>query len=100
MFNILQGRLDPAFYGLPGATWAKSTKIVSLAFNPRGNDTRPSGERLLHPVLLDIGWSEATIPNMTIKTGSAEHYLIFENRYLNRGSQPMVYPSSHLYVCY
>ena len=66
-------------------------KIVSLAFNTRGSDTRSSGERLLHPVLLDIGWSEATIPNVTMKTGSVEHYLIHEHRYMNRGSQPIVY---------
>lgn len=73
-------------------------KIVSFVFNTRGGDTRPSGERLLHPILLDVGWSEATIPDVTMKAGSVKHYRIHENRFLNRGSERMVYQPCNLCV--
>ncbi|KAK2462407.1 hypothetical protein APHAL10511_005713 [Amanita phalloides] len=89
LYYILKDKLDPTTYGLPRATCATSLKVFSLAFNTRGRDTRPSGERLLHPMLLDIGWSEATIPDISLKPGSAKHFLIYEHRYMNQGSQSM-----------
>ncbi|KAF8621958.1 hypothetical protein AX15_007388 [Amanita polypyramis BW_CC] len=89
LYYILQGKLDPFTYDLPSATWAKSLRIFSLSFNTKWNDTRPSGERLQHPILLDVGWSEATVPGVTTKPSATKYCQIFENRFMNRGSQRM-----------
>ena len=88
---ILNNRLDPNNYGLPGATWKSTLKVLSLAFNTRAKDTRPSSERRSHPWLVDIGWSEAAIPDIwTPKGGSTKHYRVYEERYMSAGGIAMV----------
>lgn len=88
--SILNDRLDPNNYGLPEATWKGTLKVLSLAFNTRARDTRPSSERRSHPWLVDVGWSEAVVPDVrSPKEGSTKHYRMYEERYMNAGGVAM-----------
>ena len=90
LYCVLNGTLNPVKYGLPEATWKRTLRVGSLAFNIRSGDTRPSYERLMYPSLVDIGWSEATIPDISAKPGSSTHFRVQEQRYMNAGGKEMV----------
>ncbi|KAF8631641.1 hypothetical protein AX17_005043 [Amanita inopinata Kibby_2008] len=85
-YHILHDALDIGTYGLPEPGWP-SIRISSLVFNTTGNDTRPGRERLSDPILLDIGWSEASVPDLKAKPGSSKHYSIREHRFMSHGSE-------------
>jgi len=74
-------------YSLDHASWTPSFAVSAFVFNLRPNDQRPSAERLERPVMLDCGLSEATVPDLTLKTDSCVHFAILNNRYMNAGTK-------------
>ena len=74
-------------YSLNHVPFTPSFAVSTFVFNPRQNDERPSVERLERPVMLDCGLSEATVPDLTLKTDSSVHFVISNNRFMNAGTK-------------
>ncbi|KAG5715204.1 hypothetical protein E4T56_gene3041 [Termitomyces sp. T112] len=86
-YHILggKGRIDPGKFNLHDLSWADGVKIYSFAISLRSPDTRPSQDRINHPIALDCGLAQATLDLSYCET-SAIHYIFYNHRMLGAGS--------------
>ncbi|GLB42725.1 hypothetical protein LshimejAT787_1201740 [Lyophyllum shimeji] len=92
LYHILQ---DPHFdlekYSLSDASWTSSLLVYSFVFNTRADDTRHSSVRRTHPIVLDCGISQATIPELHLQGGTSKHLYFTNNKFMNAGGKKLAF---------
>jgi hypothetical protein len=85
-YRIVKNNLDVEKYSVKDASWTHSFRICSLTFNTWFIDQRNRQEKQQNPTLMDIGFTEVSIPDLCAKPGSSIHFLLHENKYLGQHS--------------
>ncbi|KAH9475215.1 hypothetical protein JR316_0012326 [Psilocybe cubensis] len=91
IYRILNGLVDPAKYGVDNLSWTQDLRICSFVFNVRPIDDRKRAERLQNPLVLDIGFCEADLPNLEPNHSTAKHILDQRNAILGGNRKPFEY---------
>ncbi|PPQ67779.1 hypothetical protein CVT25_009083, partial [Psilocybe cyanescens] len=73
--RVLNSAVNAAKYGVDNLSWAQHLRICSFVFNVRGIDDRKLEERLRNPLVLDVGFCEASIPSLDPIYSTARHII-------------------------
>ncbi|KAF9486424.1 hypothetical protein BDN70DRAFT_869967 [Pholiota conissans] len=95
LFRILNEALrdlSPDTFGIDDNSWVNEVGISSFVFNTKGVDDRPASERLKNPHVLDIGFCNATLPDITPEYQTARHIVHAGNALLHRQGKKQVFP--------
>lgn len=99
LFYHILGRkekIDPQKFYVHDSSWTDLVQIFSFAMSLRSPDTRPSQDRIDHPIALDCGLAQASL-DLSYHEASATHYSFYNNRMLGAGSPKLV---NENYFCF
>ncbi|KAJ7647800.1 hypothetical protein FB45DRAFT_894480 [Roridomyces roridus] len=78
-YRILRNRLDQGKYNIRDTSWASSIRIVTFSCNTWLSDTRSLAQRNANPRVLDVGWSEASLPDLGDEQKTYSHIQFANN---------------------
>ncbi|KAF8803995.1 hypothetical protein BYT27DRAFT_7194724 [Phlegmacium glaucopus] len=73
LYRILNNSLDLEKYSVDDVSWSKDLLVRSFIFNTKGIDDRNSAEKIRNPIVLDIGFCDASIPSLHPNIPTATH---------------------------
>ncbi|KAF9534504.1 hypothetical protein CPB83DRAFT_339478 [Crepidotus variabilis] len=89
LYGILNNTMDAAKYGIEDTSWTRKIRICSFMFNVKSPDGRPTTEREANPDVLDFGFCESHLPDLSPNTATAMHVVNKKNLMLNRRKRAM-----------
>ena len=64
LYRILNNSVNTQKYSIDDVSWSKNLRVLSFVFNTKGIDDRYSAEKIRNPIVLDVGFCDATIPSL------------------------------------
>lgn len=82
LYRVLNNSIDAAKYSIDDISWVRNLRVRSFVFNTKGIDDRISADKLRNPIVLDIGFCDATVPSLHPNIPTATHIVDAANALL------------------
>jgi hypothetical protein len=82
VYRILNNSIDAKKYSIDDVSWSKDLRVRSFVFNTKGIDDRNTLDKIRHPIVLDIGFCDASIPSLLPNIPTATHLVDVGNALL------------------
>ena len=70
LYRVLNNSIDAAKYSVDDISWVRNLRVRSFVFNTKGIDDRISADKLRNPIVLDVGFCDASVPSLHPNTAT------------------------------
>ena len=99
LYRILNNSIDAEKYGIDDVSWSKNLRVRSFVFNTKGIDDRNSADKIRNPIVLDIGFCDASTPSLLPNIPTATHFVDAGNALLGgKGRKTVVFPLLYIII--